>query len=287
MIGLASDLTEEETAEQTVEITNLGACREHLYLPYALHDSSLLSADVIGDAEVKKNEENWTISYLSGSVPQWYAVLQKLADHQKADKEQEYLRCEDAYRKYVYDKDLQITDTAAATLGRLLPPAEGRLKLSEIKERIYQCLEENLAYDESAVTLNGNNDFLAYTLEQKKKGYSVHYATATVLMLRYYGVPAGMWKDIISARRRPMRQHREKNWCWMRPMRMRGQSIIWTVSDGFPLRQRLAILIRKRSESARILVWDRILTRRRTRTTWRRKNRIPWKKNPGTEANGR
>lgn len=190
MIGLASDLTEEETAEQTVEITNLGACREHLYLPYALHDSSLLSADVIGDAEVKKNEENWTISYLSGSVPQWYAVLQKLADHQKADKEQEYLRCEDAYRKYVYDKDLQITDTAAATLGRLLPPAEGRLKLSEIKERIYQCLEENLAYDESAVTLNGNNDFLAYTLEQKKKGYSVHYATATVLMLRYYGVPA-------------------------------------------------------------------------------------------------
>ena len=27
---------EEETAEQTGEITNLGACREHLYLPYAL-----------------------------------------------------------------------------------------------------------------------------------------------------------------------------------------------------------------------------------------------------------
>ena len=40
------------------------------------------------------------------------------------------------------------------------------------------------------MTLNGNNDFLAYTLEQKKKGYSVHYATAAVLMLRYYGVPA-------------------------------------------------------------------------------------------------
>ena len=114
MIGLASDLTEEETAEQTVEITNLGACREHLYLPYALHDSSLLSADVIGDAEVKKNEENWTISYLSGSVPQWYAVLQKLADHQKADKEQEYLRCEDAYRKYVYDKDCLLYTSDAA-----------------------------------------------------------------------------------------------------------------------------------------------------------------------------
>lgn len=190
MIGLASDLTEEETGEQTIEITNLGACREHLYLPYALHDRSTLSADVIGDAEVKKKEQSYQISYLPGSVPQWYSVLQKLADGQKEDKEQEYLRCEDAYRKYVYDKDLQITDTAAAALGRLLPPSEGRLKLSEIKDRIYQCLEENLAYDESAVTLNGNNDFLAYTLEQKKKGYSVHYATAAVLMLRYYGVPA-------------------------------------------------------------------------------------------------
>jgi len=190
MIGLASDLTGEETGEQTVEITNLGACREHSYLPYALHDSSMLSADVIGDAEVKHTEQSYQVSYLPGSVPQWYAVLQKLADHQKADKEQEYLRCEDAYRKYVYDKDLQITDTAAATLGRLLPASGGRLTLSEIKENIYQCLEQNLAYDEGAVTLNGNNDFLSYTLEQKKKGYSVHYATAAVLMLRYYGVPA-------------------------------------------------------------------------------------------------
>lgn len=110
----------------------------------------------------------------------------------------------------------------------LLPPAEGRLKLSEIKERIYQCLEENLAYDESAVTLNGNNDFLAYTLEQKKKGYSVHYATAAVLMLRYYGVPARYVEGYYLRPEEANAAHREKNWCWMRPMRMRGQSIIWT-----------------------------------------------------------
>ena len=190
MIGLASDLTEEATEEQTMKIQNLGACREHLYLPYALYGSDSLSPDVIGDAEVKKKEESWEITYLPGSVPQWYAVLQKLADGQKQEKEQEYLQCENAYRKYVYDKDLQITDAALAALGRLLPTTDDRLTLSEIKDRIYQCLEQNLAYDEGAVTLNGNNDFLAYTLEQKKKGYSVHYATAAVLMLRYYGVPA-------------------------------------------------------------------------------------------------
>ena len=37
---------------------------------------------------------------------------------------------------------------------------------------------------------HGDNDFLKYTLEQSKKGYSVHYATAAALMLRYFGVPA-------------------------------------------------------------------------------------------------
>lgn len=33
-------------------------------------------------------------------------------------------------------------------------------------------------------------DFLQYTLERSGRGYSVHYATAATLMLRYMGVPA-------------------------------------------------------------------------------------------------
>ena len=38
--------------------------------------------------------------------------------------------------------------------------------------------------------MNGSGDFLQYTLERSGHGYSVHYATAAVLMLRYMGVPA-------------------------------------------------------------------------------------------------
>ena len=40
------------------------------------------------------------------------------------------------------------------------------------------------------MSYTGDTDFLTYALERSGSGYSVHYATAAALMLRYFGVPA-------------------------------------------------------------------------------------------------
>lgn len=42
----------------------------------------------------------------------------------------------------------------------------------------------------SVSTQNGTQDFFQYVQSITARGYSVHYATAAVLMLRYCGVPA-------------------------------------------------------------------------------------------------
>ncbi|RHT83188.1 hypothetical protein DW725_07365 [Clostridiaceae bacterium AM27-36LB] len=190
MIRSVADVTDSEDNVYTMSVQNLAACKGHMYLPYGLEGTELLEADLIGDGESAAGQTSWKMSYRSGSVPVWYGMLQKLAAEQTTPEAEEYLRMEESYREYVSEKDLELTDAAKQTLDRLLPDSGGTLTLSEIKDRIFQCLEQNLAYDENTVTVNGSQDFLSYTLEQKKKGYSVHYATAATLMLRYYGVPA-------------------------------------------------------------------------------------------------
>ena len=62
--------------------------------------------------------------------------------------------------------------------------------LPEILQAIRQTLTEHFVYDESVSTQNGTQDFFQYVQSVTARGYSVHYATAAVLMLRYCGVPA-------------------------------------------------------------------------------------------------
>lgn len=185
-IGLATSLTTQVEAEQ-MTIENLSACREQGYYPYALADSQSLDAGLIGDAYFPKKN---TVSYYSGSVPQWYAVQRTLASAQERENVAAYLTWEEAYEQYVTDTDLQLTYECWSVLNRHLEQTETPKSLSEIRTLIREFLEENLVYDETVQTRNGEQDFTWYTLERSGSGYSVHYATLATLMLRYYGVPA-------------------------------------------------------------------------------------------------
>lgn len=185
-LAMASALVTQESL-QTMTIENLSACRAHGYLPYALARTDTLDAALIGDAVAP---ESSTISYLSGSLPQWYRVQQALAASQDRSNVADYLSCEAAYEAYVTQKDLQLTQESWSVLSRHLGQEDTPRTLSQIRTLIRDYLEEALVYDESASTLNGNIDFLQYMLERSGSGYSVHYATAATLMLRYFGVPA-------------------------------------------------------------------------------------------------
>ncbi|MBR4080035.1 MAG: transglutaminase domain-containing protein [Christensenellaceae bacterium] len=185
-IGNASKFTK-NISPQTMTVKNLSACREHGYYPYALYESEDLDADLIGDA---KNPQSERFTYLTGSVPEWYAAQQTLASAQKRGNITEYLKQEQAYAKYVKTADLQLTQDSWAVMERQLKVDQSARSLADIRILIRDYLENSMIYDETIRTLNGNGDFLQYTLEQSGSGYNVHYATAATLMLRYFGVPA-------------------------------------------------------------------------------------------------
>lgn len=189
---LAQATALEGSAETSVmQIQNVSACSKYQYLPYALEGGYALNSSSVGDDENLAEGDTAQLTYYPGSLPQWYEAASWLSTHQSEEEVAAYLAQEQSYREYVYDKDLQLTNTVIGVFDTIFEEQDQEGKsLSEILELVRTTLDDTLEYDESTVTYNGKNDFVKYTLEQSKSGYSIHYATAAVLMLRYFGVPA-------------------------------------------------------------------------------------------------
>ena len=185
-IKIVSDMPSQE-----LRIQNVSACKKNQFLPYALADSDHLDSTLIGDQQSEYGGESVNYQYYPGSVPQWYETVSEIALMQNNAQISEYLKLEQSYREFVYENYLQLTNSAVGVLDRIFVSDMTKEKgLGEILTLVRDTLENKIEYDEGVLTFNGDNDFLKYTLEQSKKGYSVHYATAATLMLRYLGVPS-------------------------------------------------------------------------------------------------
>lgn len=171
-------------------ISNLSACRAVQYLPYGLSDTTLLDPDQIGDHTAKAKKETITCSYLPGSLPEWYSTYVFLSENSDKKDVKTYLALEESYRSYVYENDLQLTNTVIGVFERIFGTDDQEHSLAEVLTLVRETVNAQLEYAENVSTPNGNRDFLKYTLEQSQKGYSVHYATAAALMLRYFGIPS-------------------------------------------------------------------------------------------------
>lgn len=178
-----------DAEEKNMTIRNLSACREHAYLPYGLTDWEGLDDTLIGDEEAPGvGTEN--LRYLAGSVPEWFEAQGYLSSHQDDDEVKAFLKQEALLRLYAGENYLEIPEETAAVLARTFKTQNHDMSLSEIKDLILDTLDDTLTYTEEAVTYQGDGDFLTFLLERSGSGYSVHYATAAALMLRYFGVPA-------------------------------------------------------------------------------------------------
>lgn len=62
--------------------------------------------------------------------------------------------------------------------------------VDEINRYIRIFLTRNYSYSMEAPTVPEGEDFIHYFLDESKTGYSIHYASAAVLMFRMFGIPA-------------------------------------------------------------------------------------------------
>lgn len=116
---------------------------------------------------------------------------------------------ESRYRQFVYDHYLQLPDGygealaphAAAVWQRLYAPfassihsALTDLSLTVSPEQAAQAvaeyLEELAEYDLNAPAVPEGEDFTLYFLNESRRGYCMHFASAAALLLREMGIPA-------------------------------------------------------------------------------------------------
>ncbi len=171
-----------------MSIKNLSACSKRVYLPYAVTNSGFDNFE-IGDANTNSFGKSYEISYISGGLSEWYKTQVELSEKQGTDTAAyEHLANEQLYREFVKANYLGITEEAYDAIDNIFADSEAATA-TEIISEILIYLEKGVTYDED-FSSNGGTDFAAFFLEKSARGYSVHYATAATLMLRYFGIPA-------------------------------------------------------------------------------------------------
>lgn len=174
---LAKEL-QQGTSPASVWIEELGWRGSNSIYPYG----ALLTEEyqVHGDGSVdgKSREYGFQYYFLTGFGGR--AVLSE-----------ELAKTEENYRRYVYDHFLEYPEER-------LPRLTACLEAEDIStDSIYACvlelirlLDRQADYDLDAENNPSGTDFVEYFLFDSRKGYCEHFASAAVLALRYFGIPA-------------------------------------------------------------------------------------------------
>lgn len=201
-LSLVNQLENGNTDNETVDITiqNVNGNSKYLYTPYELKEDpgTIEGCHSLGDVSLKAEGVfgNRLYHYTSNSnlvkhYPKLAAGFYEIRDSSMAE---EYAGNESYYNTFIYDHYLDIPDQQKQLLKNLLKtePVEGNTHYpyEEANALIMGYLDKNMEYSEEVDTFSGQFDFLQWFLQSVKKGYSTHYATATVLMYRYLGIPA-------------------------------------------------------------------------------------------------
>ena len=191
--------TSTEEPENTVTKNHLKEDSRYLYTPYELTGTTP-DKNRIGDegvvAKGLKGQREYTYTALENQIKKYPSLTAKLADTENLDEEgKAYSEKEAFYNQYVNETDLELPESVETELKEILGEytlANGstHFDYTKAKQNILYVLSSRCTYSEEIKKETGDLDFLTNFLENTKKGYSVHYATAAALMFRYYKIPA-------------------------------------------------------------------------------------------------
>lgn len=183
----------------TITIENTGLSSRYLYTPYELlEDTDIEDEKAIGDAELFatgiRGVRNYDCRAANAMITQYRDIAGELSYNDTTDK-QEYLKSEADYNQYVYQNDLQIPSDVRSyltdTLGNYqIDPGEVHMDYQTAKQNVLYYLTTEMTYQEQAEPVGKDVDFILQFMDGTKAGYDIHYASAAVMMLRYYGIPA-------------------------------------------------------------------------------------------------
>ena len=184
-----------ETTDTQVSVRMLGACRENIAAPYGLRaDGAPLDAAQLRDTLMRGSgltgaaRSEYTADGLLDA--RCYELLDLLDQNLDKDAMQDYLALESEYRAYVYETYLTMPEQTHQTISTFLGQAPETITSFEAKACIRACLADAAEYAQAPGQTPEGEDFVSFFLKQSGAGNAVHYASAAVMMMRYYGIPA-------------------------------------------------------------------------------------------------
>ncbi len=178
-----------DTPAIDVQVDVSGACRRYAILPYELSGSERCAAAQLRDT-LPGGRRHDAYTSAGNLTARAYELLDVLSQHLDDPALKTYLTQETAYRQLVYENYLTIPEDTQKTLAAFLGKAPASITSYEAKTRILTCLADTVEYDEGPVELPSDADPVSSFLQETGRGSAVQYATAAVMMLRYYGIPA-------------------------------------------------------------------------------------------------
>lgn len=193
--------------ETSITIENVNADSEYLYIPYELksydaaeaeHTSSALWKNGYGENAVhsgglfgKRNYSYTSVQNLVKDFPQ--AAAQSYL-YRRKNPQAQYTEAESYYNVFVYENytklPLAVQTLLEQELGYAGELEDGHADYRSVIRKIRSYLESKIVYGNYAEALPEGEDFLSFFLTESQIGSAVHYASAAVLMFRYYGIPA-------------------------------------------------------------------------------------------------
>lgn len=200
----AAQLVDESITEDDallMEIRHAGASRAYVYSPYEIISAPDELIDPAGFGDIQafsrqwRGEDYYTLETLPNQVKRYTSLLSKLSEAEKNPSRDidQYLINESHYNAFVYSRFLNLPEDTATMLNELLGDTSytgKHMDYGEAKQRILRWLEQNINYSETIAPPVEGNDFLEAFLTKTRMGFDVHYASATVAMMRLFGIPA-------------------------------------------------------------------------------------------------
>ena len=187
-------LTLPHGGEYTAAVDNVGAVGACVYAPYYLTDQDWQAAGMlpVEDAYLARLQGQWTHTMaFTGLHPYNTSVTEFIRDlsaygigfHAPPEAE--------AYQDYVYRHYLDVPEELRGTLKETYrqyglfadDPVGTALDVSDL-------LDGLCTYDAEAPAAPEGTDPVLYFLNESRRGYCMHYASAAALMLRSLGIPA-------------------------------------------------------------------------------------------------
>ncbi|MCI8667925.1 MAG: transglutaminase domain-containing protein [Lachnospiraceae bacterium] len=197
-----------------IEVTNVFANENYVYLPYFSDDTSDALSTVTTDDEFSgKLQTGWVfttwykplVGY--GTVKQLQNNIMNLRQREleksikaessedisvrtKAEAELECFRKEEAYALYVKDTYLQIPDYNRQAIQNFVD----KYSIDPDSDTLIEDVVRTFQYEFEYTLMPGKTpsaaDFVNYFLDETQKGYCTYFATAATLIYRYMGIPA-------------------------------------------------------------------------------------------------